>query len=330
VSDVSFVRNSDLPSNSASVVGQERQGDRLWCDSLRAAAMAFLAISLGGCAAFSGYPRHYQNDSAVLVSDQPYLTADVRSNGNSPSDAARGGLTAQQYRDTVVYRRIEVIDIYYYTFEARLNGSYNGFDVGADLATLILNGLGAVTGTSATKASLAAASAGIVGAKSTINTDLFYQKTLPTLIAQMRAARAQALLKIETGLGNPVAKYSIDQALNDISAYYIAGTIPGAIAQINAQAGASTTQANAAIDGLRTAKFASLTANAQRIVAWLFPGGDQSKAPDSTKLRNLQNWMSNYAADPRLASIPYIVLLNTSDPLYEVDRAQLLKDLNIP
>ena len=298
--------------------------------ALRGIACALLLAPMCGCSTFSGYPKNYQNEAQVLQADQPFLTADVRGKGDAPSDTVRGGLTQQQYRDTVIYRRLEVIDSYYYDFEAKLTGTYNGLDVGADLAVLALNGLGAVTGGAGSKAALAAASAGVVGAKSVVNTDIFYQKTLPTLIAQMRATRAQVLVKIETGISSPAAKYSIDQALNDVNAYYIAGTLPGAIAQVTAQAGAATQDAMARIDTLRKTNYLPLTSSAQRIVQWLFPGGDQTQAPDRKKLASLQAWMAGYAADPRLASIPYILLLNANDASLEADRAQAITDLGVP
>src|SRR5229473_1652587 len=89
------------------------------------AELALLTIMLAGCSALSGYPTNYQNTDAVLAADAPYLSADVRTNATVPNDSARGGLSQQQYRDTVVYRRIEVIDINYYDFESKLVGSYD-------------------------------------------------------------------------------------------------------------------------------------------------------------------------------------------------------------
>jgi len=288
------------------------------------------AAVLNGCAAFSGYPTNYQQEADVLSADKPFLTADVRTKANDPSNAVRGGLTPQQYRDTVVYRRIEVIDNYYYDFESKLTGTYNGIEVCADLTALVLNGFGAVTGTAAAKASLAAASAGVIGSKSVISTDIFYQKTLPGLVAQMKASRQQALLKIETGLVNDVSKYSLDAALLDVSAYYIAGTLPSAVSQVTAQAGAAQTAATAGIEALRTTKYQSLTPTAQRIVNWLYPDGDQTKPPDAARLASFTQWMAGYASDPRLAQVPYILLLNSNDPTFEPDRVQVIKDLGIP
>jgi hypothetical protein len=219
------------------------------------AALVISISILGGCSAFSGYPTDFQNTDAVIAADEPYLSAEVRTIEDNPSDAARNGLTQQQYRDAVVYRRLEVIDINYYDFESKLTTAYNLLDVGADLTALILNGLGATTGVATTKAALAAASAGVIGAKGAINTDIFYQKTLPALITQMRANRQTVLVTIKTGLQSAVAKYSLDAALMDVSNYYVAGTLPSAVAQVTAQAGTSLQKANADLAVVQGAAF---------------------------------------------------------------------------
>jgi len=175
----------------------------------------------------------------------------VRSIGESPSDSDRGGLTQRQYRDIVVYRQLEAIDLRYYEFEASLTSTYNTLDVAADLAVLVLSGFGATTGGAATKA----ASAGIVGAKTVVQTDIFYQETLPALVVQMRASRQAALVTIKSGLATDVSKYSIDQAMSDVKTYYIAGTLPSAISQVTAQAAASLYAANKKLDLVRDATF---------------------------------------------------------------------------
>jgi hypothetical protein len=291
----------------------------------RAVALTLLA----GCSTLAGYPSNFQDNDAVLGADKPFLAADVRANGDAPLDSQRGGLTQRQYRDTVVYRRIEVIDIHYYDFESKLTGSYNGLDAGADLTGLILSGFGATTGNAATKAALAAASAGVIGAKATVNTDIFYQKTLPALVSEMRAGRQAALATIKTGLTLPVTQYSIDQALDDINSYYIAGTLPSAVAQVTAQAGVVLAKANDAIAALRTTNYVSTTTT-KRIIAWLFPNGDATKPPIPANLARLTQWMSNDTVDPALNGAPYILLLNANFAQAEADRSRAIAALGIP
>ena len=266
----------------------------------------------------------------MLTVDKPYLSADVRAIGDSASDAPRGGLTKQQYRDAVTFARMEVIDIFYYKFESELTGSYNTLELSSDLAVLALNGIGATVGTKAAKAALAAASAGVVGAKSAVNTDVFYQKTLPALVAQMRAGRQTVLATIKTGLTKPAEVYSMDQALSDINAYYIAGTLPSAVSQITADAGATLASANSAIDALRVTTYAAPTSTVKRITAWLFPNGDATKLPIAANLASLKQWMQNDKTDPTLNSIPYALLLYSNDKLGEADRTRAITALGIP
>jgi hypothetical protein len=223
--------------------------------SIDAIGLVVTCILLSACEALSGYPASVQDDAAVINADQPYFSPNVRSIGESPLDSDRGGLTQRQYRDMVVYRQLEAIDLRYFEFEAALTSTYNTLDVAADLAVLVLSGFGATTGGAATKAALAAASAGIVGAKTVVQTDVFYQKTLPALIVQMRASRQTALATIKSGLATDVSMYSIDQALNDVKAYYVGGTLPSAISQVTAQAGATLDAANKKLDLVRDAAF---------------------------------------------------------------------------
>src|SRR5437588_6320881 len=146
-------------------------------------------LLLGACSTITGYPKSAVNDDTEIAASQSYFSSDVRTKEDTPSDTTRGGLTRQQYRDAVVYGRLGVIDIRYREFEKALAAANSGVATGSDLTVLVLNGLGATTGAAAAKSALAAASAGVVGAKSAINTDLFYQKTLPALLAQMQAGR---------------------------------------------------------------------------------------------------------------------------------------------
>jgi hypothetical protein len=210
-----------------------------------------------GCSTVTGYPKSSQDDDTEISANAPYFAENVRSNEDAQDDAKRGGLTKQQYRDAVVYGRINVIDVRYFQFQRALTGTNNGFLSGADLTVLALNGLGATTGAASVKAALAAASAGVVGAKATVNTDLFYQKTLPALITQMNAGRQKQLATIKTGLTKSIDEYPLGEALNDVQNYYVAGTLPSAVEQVTSQAGASLTESGKTLTELRNTSFVS-------------------------------------------------------------------------
>jgi hypothetical protein len=57
---------------------------------------------------------------------------------------------------------------------------------------LATNAVATVTGGEVTKAALAAGSAFMVGTQGAISKDLFYQRTIPALLAQMEANRTDA------------------------------------------------------------------------------------------------------------------------------------------
>jgi hypothetical protein len=219
-------------------------------------------LGVPACATISGFPKPAQNDDTEIAANQKYFALDVRSNEDDADNAKRGGLTRQQYRDAVVYGRLNVIDIRYFDFAKTLTGTNNGFSTGADLGVLMLNGFGATTGAAAAKAALAAASAGVVGAKATVNTDLFYQKTLPALIAQMNAGRQQQLVIIKTGLGKSVDLYPLGEALNDIQNYYVAGTLPNAVQQVTSNAGTALADATKQVKQITLTRSAAFVAAA--------------------------------------------------------------------
>jgi hypothetical protein len=127
-----------------------------------------LAANIAGCAPLSGCPSDPSNPKAELTALQTYFAPDVR----KKYDAIVDPKLRRQFRDEVVYGQIRAYDITFKRFEKALAGDSNAFSIGTDLLVLGLNAAGAVTGASA---ALAAASAGIVGAKGAVDKDLFYR-----------------------------------------------------------------------------------------------------------------------------------------------------------
>lgn len=228
--------------------------------------LPFALLTMSACSTISGYPSSARDDAAEIAESQKYFAANVATIARSATDADRGGLSQQAYRDVVIYGRINVIDIRYDEFERTLTGTGSGLSLGTDLTVLALNGLGATIGGAAAKAALAAASAGVLGAKSAIDTDLFYQRTLPALITQMRAGRQTALYVIRLGLTQSTDRYSLDQALVDLQNYYLAGTLPSAIAQVTTQASVALERATQDLNLLRTADFVHRMPQAEALV----------------------------------------------------------------
>ena len=110
-------------------------------------------------------------------------------------------------------------------------------NIGADWAVLGLNAVASVVGGAGTKAALAATSGGIVGAKGSVDKNLFYEKTMSVLLAEMRASRRAVMVRIRKGLTLSTRDYALTAALADISEYFSSGSIPGATAAVSANTG---------------------------------------------------------------------------------------------
>ena len=130
-------------------------------------------------------------------------------------------------------------------FEQRLWSDTNVISTGGDLLVLALAGLGATTGSAATASALAAASAGVVGAQATVSKDLYYQRTLPALLAQMEANRDTIKLSLINGLKEADEKYSLFQADLDLEALQRASGISAAVTNITQQASTNQMAAQA-------------------------------------------------------------------------------------
>lgn len=286
------------------------------------ATAALLILALSACAPVRGYPSDPQDTTATLAALQPYFGV---AKDAEYSSLAIGSPGRQQLRDEIVFNRIRAYDIEFDDFEMRLNGDANSLTVGSDLLLLVLNGLGATTGTVATKAALAAASAGIVGAQAAINKDLYYQKTLPALLAQMEANRAKVKLAILTGLNLDDGKYPLVRAELDLDALQRAGGVPSSIQSITQEAVNQATETQQKIDNLRTLPFNTLPST-KRLTAWLYPNGQ--KTPDTKNLTQLEAWLKKQPAP--LPDLPAASFVFDANADLETARQKAITDLKIP
>jgi hypothetical protein len=268
-----------------------------------AAGFGFLAA----CAPIMGYPTDPENTDATLATLTPYFNgvAEAKYFGRPPGDV--DGRT--QLRNEIIFNRIHAYDITFADFERRLYGDGNGVTLGSDLAGLVLAGLTATTGTAATKAALGAASGGILGANTAINKDLYFNKTIPAMLAQMEANRLEALAPITAGLKLSDADYPLMQAYIDLDAYKNAGSIPAAITAINQNAAnlkdAITFQrasAQAQLQGIKTvrAELSKLTTDAQFLA--LAKAMQPNLASRSVQIQNLVKTLD--PNDVRLSNKP--------------------------
>jgi hypothetical protein len=291
-----------------------------------------LAISVAGlvasCGAIQGYPPDPENSRAVLASLQRYFQPSQEDAYIQETDP----IQRRQLRDIIVLSQVRAYDIEFNGFERSLYAAGNGMSTGSDLVLLVLNGLGATLGGAATKAALAAASTGIVGAQTAITKDLFYQKTLPALIAQMEANRSVVELRIFTGLTQEDAKYSLLLAYLDLQALKQAGGIPQAITNLTQQAADANDASQAKIQELRSLPY-SHSNSSERIRSWLYSKDAQGKPVlNEANFASLQRWMNADTSDPVLRNIPVEQFASGDASGLEADRERALADpkLKIP
>ena len=221
--------------------------------------MAILTVAgfLVGCAPLRGYPTDPENTNATLISLAPYFNGAEEAEYLATTDANLRTIK----RNEIVLGRMRGYDIEFQDFERRLYGDGNTIEVGSDLVGLIIAGLTATTGNAATKSAFGAVSAGVLGTNAAVNKDLYYQKTIPALLAQMEANRLKALAPIIAGLKQPDTIYPLMQAYIDLDSFKNAGSIPAAINSISQAAGNAKDQAQEAISiqrGSAQAQLASL------------------------------------------------------------------------
>jgi hypothetical protein len=148
----------------------------------------------------------------------------------------RLALVKKQCRNELVDCRIRAIDLAFVDFERSLNEESNAFNFSSDVTIETLTA--AATLLSGTSAKILSALAGIgTGAKTSIDKNVYYTKTLPALMLTMEATRSKKLTDIRLREKEQIDTYSLDAALSEVDSYYSAGSIPAALIEISATAG---------------------------------------------------------------------------------------------
>ena len=203
-------------------------------------------------------------DSLQNAISNAELDRDANGNFLNPSGTARNILL----NDLIL-----LIDVNYNQWEKLLYDKKAGFDLGTDAVVLGLGGATALTGTTAIANVLGQITTGITGLKTAVDSDLLQKNAVPALVAKMRASRATQLTKIQVAMievsdhepmgPTRLSKYSVEQGLIDLNAYYAAGTFVTALQDITAKAAEEKKAADAKIEQTKpNAKLIKQTPNA--------------------------------------------------------------------
>lgn len=202
----------------------------------RMAGAAALALALSACDSIRGtqesisnhakeaeYAKDYLNTRAVL---DAYYDSSHELRKNKDGSA----LSQKDFRDKVVGLRRSAIDAQYRYFVGELRESRVGTGLGADLANILINFTGIFVGGAGTKAALHGGSVAVSGAKGSFDKNVFYEKALAALLAEMDAQRTKVEADLDTGLKKSVDGYTLQQGLNDLGRLERAGSIEAALA----------------------------------------------------------------------------------------------------
>ena len=224
-----------------------------------------LVLSLGGCAAFQGFPDRPTNPADDLKELQDAIAAtkikqcldlpmsssgaggeDEVSAPSTPGDATTGSdgtatkvstVSEQETcRNQFVAARMYAVDLQFSQFEEDLFRQTRETGFGTTLATLGLTTTGAFVSGGASQV-LSGIAAFIIGGREAFQKEVLAERTLIAIHTSMRANRARVGVRLRLGLQKEIKDYPLGVALSDVNDYYDAGTILGALVGITESVG---------------------------------------------------------------------------------------------
>ncbi len=196
-----------------------------WWGKLLCLSAPLLGLMMSGCLSIEGGPPRL-----FSVAEEADV-ARVRVRGweetyyNVPPNKA--------VRNEIIAARMREIDSFYYSFEASLIRERQEVGLVSTIISIGLSGAVPLVSAVATKNILGAASSGLQGATKAYSDEVLFQKTVQVLATQMRARRAIVASDIVTRMRTlDVATYPLSMANSDLDEYYAAGTIAGALIEV--------------------------------------------------------------------------------------------------
>ena len=208
----------------------------------RLTVLAAMGLALAGCDSIRG------NQAPV------FTAAEENAAGRTPDTkevikhyfATRTDADRRDIRDEVITRRMNAINTNYRAFVGELREARAGSGLLADGTTTLLGFLTAIIGGAGTKAALGAGTTAVAGTKGAFDKNIFYERALSAVIAQMDAIRATVLKSIYEGIKLGVDRYPLAFALDDLARLERAGSIESAIAGLTEDAKAKAQTAEKA------------------------------------------------------------------------------------
>lgn len=117
------------------------------------------------------------------------------------------------------------VDSAYYAYERNLQAARSRWNLSTATSALLFNIASSLTPSAGVKANYVAANSLATGANAIVSKEEFFEQTVNSLVAAMRARRAEARKVIRIGMSRPVAEYGLSDAYQQLLEYENAGTV---------------------------------------------------------------------------------------------------------
>lgn len=219
-------------------------------------------LLVAGCTSVSGFPDRTEDEAAKLSKLRTLYFAPTQ-DVLATYDGKTTDPEKRTYRNNVVYGHLQALDLQFSIFSRSIYTEATSNNLGLDIAGVAVGVSGAVTTVASTSRILSALSGGIAGSRTAIDKNLYFERTMPALLALMESGRSTVRTDIERGLLSSPDDYPLGKALSDLERYYNAGSLPGALAAITATAGKEKAQADGELKTTRDIAFVNTVAQKQ-------------------------------------------------------------------
>ena len=207
--------------------------------------LSLLCLPLANCAAVTGFPKPIMSEQQENAEIKAYVGSSAVADYDKCPDKVL-------CRNTIVDGRLRAVDLAFYRFQRKIYAQDSRVALGSDVVSLGLASVASFTGTGG----LAAGAGLLTGGRDAFQKQI-RSVSLPLLFEQMIAKRREVLLRIRLGQRLPASAYSLFQALDDVSEYELAGSIPAAAAELGSSVGQSARTAQIQLDALRATSLAA-------------------------------------------------------------------------
>lgn len=278
-----------------------------------------LVVGLGGCTGLQQFPQVSTSAEADLATrDAAYLRVlgSITPAGVKPEEQKR-------LRNEEIDKRLRVIDVHFQDFEMALAKEHVQADFGMAVAQLGVGGAGALV-SGATSQILSAVSAGLAGTQQAYGKAALFNQAFPALLAQMVASRKAVLVRLYENRARSIEEYPLAAAMQDLDAYYFAGSLPGAVVATSADAKKKNDEAEDRLAKFRVNVFGE-DASGKKIQVFIWPpDGNPNNPVNAANLQKVKDWM----AETTIQGLP-IANFSTNSKLREL-RERAIREIPIP